>query len=166
MKTNLEIVTEACVKANPDIMKLEFGCEVKIIEPKGLFRYWSAKIITPCMGAGRWYCLTSSNDEHKDSLIKGFNLEDKKNSIILGRPIRLADVLRAIMNSKVTWMDMWMVAPTGSFWKQDWINRGDEGSKERAKFASEFGNMEWNLTQDDLRLQSDEVLAFLAEILK
>lgn len=135
MKTNLEIVREACVKANPDICLKQTGC---LINWGGGIKYQSMILFQNESGN---YVVWDKENGRKTVLRNQINL-------VLGRPIRLADVLQAIMNSKVTWMDMWMVAPTGSFWKQDWINGGDEGSKERAKFASEFGNMEWNLTQE------------------
>ena len=137
MKTNLEIIREACIKANPEIMALEFGCEIKdFFEGTGVvigIQKYSNE--SDCYDVAYYKIPEPIIDRSPKNL----------NWKILGRPIRLADVLLSITTNR-------------------------HGAK-RGQFISDDINWEhdevyfWNLKQDDLRHQSEETLEFLASLL-
>lgn len=87
MKDNLEIVRQACIKANPSILELGFGCEINSLGHK----YTVVETMIAKVYARRWgeigpssyYILTTGAFE------------------ILGRKIGLADVLLAIKAYKI-----------------------------------------------------------------
>lgn len=80
----------------------------------------------------------------------------------LGRPVRLADVLLAIEEKYQR-----RIANSIAFdiTLQRDANEGDE-YKSMLKTALIEILMRWNLRTDDLTAQSDECIAFLAELLK
>ena len=93
MPNKLEAIKKKCIEANPSIMDLVFGCEVKWLHRKGII----ARTFT----------------EHGWRMVQ-VNLYNKKpNTVslriealeILGRDIRLADVLLA-MGAKENWEDL------------------------------------------------------------
>lgn len=136
--TNYEKVREEVVRAVPEIMKLEFGCEIK----------WRQEV-------WRYVCHGRRPDGENTLMIIGDNKVaniNEKEEIrlstdsyeILGRPITIADVLRA-MN----------------------VKHKEEYSKSLYKVDDELlvGLIEkFDLTKD-LSGQSEECLSFLAGIL-
>lgn len=89
----IQAIREACILANEDILKLEFGCEIK----------------SPTSRRIKKRFFTGSSDEQQENYYididqVGSNdeqflceqMEDDLDDIIIGRPIRLADVLLAI----------------------------------------------------------------------
>lgn len=144
-QTNLELVRQACIAANPDILKLEFGCEVWIddIEGEGQYSIWEyiGDVDIHSNQDTLWKCAFSTFATVKWG---NFKLEGKPH-VLLGRPIRLADVLLAVI----------YVAP-----------HKDESPMQRDVNERLIIQGDWNLFKDDLRSQSDETVAFLAELLK
>lgn len=148
---NLEIVREACIKANPEIMELGFGCGVKYGE--GIFKHYTL------------YCGTLSDDK---VVLYMWNIGEpirvSKDQLetfgeILGRPIRLADVLKTV--GKKT-NNAWAVeSRLGAL--LEWGSNGDGVMA----FYEPAGKDRpcWNLNKDDLSLQTDETLQFLATLL-
>jgi hypothetical protein len=148
--TNLEIIREACVKENPDILSLKSGCKLQITESRfassqhllstieGLdYEY---EIITECSDPDVFLVLTRIGTQH-------FKWRDiDRFCKVLGRPIHLADVLLAARESKE---ESLAVDADGKFWG----NRGYLG-------------VTYDLREDDLTKQSEETLAFLASLLK
>ncbi len=123
-------IREACIKANDEIMELKFGCEIyktsvatcKIIgETPRVF-----KIIT----CGGFY--------------KEYFKENIKNFKIIGRPIRLADVLLA--------MSVIGCMTVGS---NQLINITDVNAPD----------IRWNLKDDNLEHQSEQCLYFIYKII-
>lgn len=129
---NLKQLREAIVKVNKDIMKLEFGCEVIVEFENG--ETGPAVVVEEMAGPSflvKWEFGTE--DIEHDHLIE-----------ILGRPIRLSDVLVA-MKKIETWGHGWARMP----------------DRELAELC--FGK--WNLLKDDINLQEEPTISFLHSIL-
>lgn len=96
----LSLIESRVRAACPELMELSFGCEVKVVNENWRLgdRYWHGSVITPSMGIGHYHILTKSEDSKKNGLIKAFNLADRKNTVILGNPITLEHVLKAILH--------------------------------------------------------------------
>lgn len=128
----VELVKAACVKANPSIMELGFGCELLFeVEPYNSHNLHRRKDD-----------IFVVIDENPDAKILG-KFE------ILGRPIRLADVLLAIG-------------------KKFYFDSSFKGGISRNGGWYENGQLlaEWNLRDDDLNHASDECKLFLAGTLQ
>lgn len=126
MNLSQQIVRDACIKANPSILNLEFGCEYE-----SEFTY---------------------KGEHTIFRIPESGYPGKNNKII-GRPIRLADVLLAI-------------------WKKTPSNKTKITVESDGQFLvfnpllnQRFAKQTWNLLKDDLSQQSQETMEFLAGLL-
>lgn len=138
---NMKIVREAVIRANPDILKLEFGCE-------GIYDDNSVKLLR--------YGMDFQNVDGPNVYVwqkedgSRYHTSDNRYVEILGRPIRLADVLLAIEKNRTT--DFFFVTTTDFLCMQD------------SKTDEEL--MVWNLREDDLSKQSPETLEFLANLLK
>ena len=126
--TDYEKLKQVIQTANPEIMAWEFGCEG--LDKQG--RKWIA-----CIDG--WYLPNG----------KGYmTFEPYK---ILGRPIRLADVLLALWEKRIKPLEGWLfVDIQGQF-----ISGID--LEEKGIF--------WNLKEDDLSKQSPETIKFLTELL-
>lgn len=143
-KENLEIVRQACIVANPAIMELGFGCEVLIAD-------WIVRIITCPLTANEFLGIRiygGNTGVVRDTV----EFKEKAIDKILGRPIRLVDVLVAIR--KASPYDDSLAVFCGG----DIVKNGDEGFLPEPK-------VEWNLLKDDIRDQSEETVAFLAGLL-
>lgn len=82
--SNYDIVRDACVRANPEILKLQFGCRVSFNrghgEEKGTYlRHLEG------------FCDVINPDDYQYGVYQVTNAKLKR----LGRPIRIADVLLA-----------------------------------------------------------------------
>lgn len=159
MKENLEKIRQAVIKANPEIMELKPGCLLDLHAGESYGLVEIHREISVCKkhkkyreecGAEEDGCSvedavfgTSGNDECwwqftlKVSEIKPYQ--------ILGRPIRLADVLAAL-NERYPDYKLHHSAV--------------EGSHELAKLLKLY-----NLKDDNLENQSEETIAFLASLL-
>lgn len=120
----IEIIRAACIKTNPEIMELKFGCFVKGNYDEYLFTQ-SYK------GS---YCFI--NKSGANWLAKSEELFE-----IVGRPIRFADVLLAILKTK------------------DGCTKG-----EMKDILLELAYL-WNCFADNLSQQSPETLQFLSGLL-
>jgi hypothetical protein len=130
----IQLIREKCIAANSEIMQLKFGCEV--ISGKTQFRILAIKD-----GVGLY--------ETDHGTIGDFT----RNTIfdeILGRPIRLADVLLASGCNTYT-------VPKDRFHSGDLLFSGDWQTG---------GQIVWNLRADDLEKQSEETISFIYELLK
>lgn len=129
MKEHIQAIRAACIKANPEIVELKFGCEIELYDVK-------QKVIS--YKRNNWRLTTDKSDCKMDAS------ELKEKVTILGRPIRLADVLLAIPRSIRERME---------------INHSAFGIYSQ-------GHEFWNLLKDDLSLQTPETLSFIADLLK
>lgn len=130
---NIDIIKKACIQANPSIMELGFGCRF----------FFKGNNNNECiaLSSKEWKRLTFIISlPHLEPKIDSLNRKEliENNELeILGRPIRLADVLLAYSKK-----EGWPVL-------------------ELAQIASM-----WSLTKDSLQEQSEETLSFLANLLK
>ncbi len=138
---NIEAVRRACVAANPSIMELGFGCEV-INQYSVLGRVTNKGFVVR----------NSENYIHVQvergdvSFAEAWLVEE---FTILGRSIRLADVLLAMPSNSVI-----KINNLGGF---SWLIDGE---------WKDIAMPRYNLLKDDLSLQSQETVEFLASLLK
>lgn len=145
MNSNLTLVREKVIAANPSILDLQFGCAVHWQKTKEGFSRIFVNFSEP-EKFGKKYSIIASTDNLTSKHVKWGRVAVKtEDLIILGRPIRLTDVLLAMEGFGV---------------------RRYSGGDNRIgdKFADLFEC--WNLLDDDLSHQSQETIDFLAEILK
>lgn len=135
MNEKLETIRQACIKANPSILNLEFGCEIKYDGFEG--KITNVKEVHPFMVSFDWYDYRGFSSSVYDVYKSGLN--------ILGRKIGLADVLLAIENIDARIK----------------LNRH---SSEVKVFASAT-MFTWDCSKDDLTQQSEETINFLYEVL-
>lgn len=137
----LEYIRSKCIESNPSIVDLVFGC---IVEYKPLRALRIPDRYGVYVGEGRgkdsvniWFDGADSGSQ------KPYTVFLKRNHIeIIGRPIRLADVLLAIKISKHQ--------SEFDFWAVELLEHKIKG---------------WNLLKDDITLQSDEMKQFVFELL-
>ena len=122
-KENLEAVRRACIKANPEIVEPKFGCCLAL---KG-DAWWENGVM---IRGQKIFNVTTGKIESRTS-----------NWEILGRPIRLADVVLVY---------------------SDVEEQKDEDVIDLVLSISRHG---WNLRKDSLEDQSEETVAFLAGLL-
>ena len=152
----IEVIRAACVKANPEIVELKFGCEIQAnlsVEDRSVY-----KVIG--RNGNAWVC-RAGNDEHCHTAFFGEN----SGFLIIGRPPRLADVLLAIRKKETPdlgdpWSPFLFVNSWGIFYRFS----GSFKSGERV--LCEYGSLGWILENDDLNLQSDDTISFLYELVK
>lgn len=137
--SNLKQLREAIVKVVPGIMELEFGCEVFFIERKWLFAGFGKEKGTTMM-------LTDGKFPSTAYTTARFDKESTYE--ILGRPIRLSDVLVAIQKS--SYCDGYAEY---------------EAVSELCWGGNQYLIRKWNLLQDDLNLQDEPTIHFLHSIL-
>lgn len=132
METKLQYIREQVIKANPSIKELTFGCKFFI------GKYPAIVVNTP---EWKWvdFMVSFSADlvPKYDRFLRE-NFKDGEEEIkIIGREIRLADVINALPFEGREW------------WGQ-------------MSSVVEY----WNLKQDNLELQSEETILFLYNLLK
>lgn len=134
---HIKTIREACIKANPEILKLEFGCNTT-----------GGKIAIYEENIKAMMCITTSGDSRIFSA-------DTDLIQILGRDIRLADVLLAMQHThcdRAGFIDY-----NGQFWDCD---NNMEVFKEVGPYPC------WNMKLDRLEDQNEECLKFLTDLLK
>lgn len=157
MKTHqqkIEDIRKACIKANPEIVELKFGCNVK--------RYATPEIDTLVRiftdtkgGFGVWLIRQEPHDY--DTTFRFLATREEVESWqIIGRPIRLADVLLAITQSEKNWNN------------EEYGCVGLEIQEDRNEAeleTNEKGWAKWNLLKDNLEDQSEPTIDFLWSLL-
>lgn len=133
----IQFIRERCIKANPDIKKLEFGCEVE----------WKGA------GASKGIFIKDKRDDSKSYLFYGsdrvetFDKEQCKEHVsIIGRPIHLADVLLAIQ-------------------QEGWSDQNPMWSEETTLYYWQKLCKKWTLKKDNLQDQSPETIDFIYSLL-
>lgn len=126
--------------ANPEIMELKFGCEVKI------FVIGIEKITAP-----DWSRFHDKEEWWETAGGFAFNAKGDEYEI-LGRPIRLADVLLAFQKNKISGARI-SIDEDGSF------------AIDNGNIRMNHPNARWNLKDDNLDHQSDETKQFLIDLL-
>lgn len=137
-------------QAVPSIMDLKFGCEVEH------FLKGTAVILKVHQYEGESDCYDVAYYRLPEMIVERTPFNNWK---ILGRPIRLSDVLVAIYkmrNSK----ESVFVRQDGVIFRWEKFTEGGDGHH---GVVSTY--VEWNLLDDDLNHQSEETLKFLTELL-
>ena len=142
-KENIQKIRKACIKANPEIVQLKEGCEIEVLEDISVDSY---RLIAPFKAKVIEYSVEyfgepdetpiqyASKDRHSFSISA---VEYK----VIGRPIRLADVLLVI---------------EGVDFATD------------SKRKDVIGNLAWGhwiFSRDDLEEQSETTIDFIAGLL-
>ena len=147
---NYDKLKQVIQKANPEIMELKFGCEILRYKEEPKDRKY--KVITDIGFAANkekvWINSVPFGSMSLPTEILKSELADKTGDwIILGRPLRLADVLIAMKSKLDSWT--YSVNLDGAFQKKDvtWIM------------------CEWNLQDNNLDNQSEATKQFLIDIL-
>jgi hypothetical protein len=157
--TKLKEVIQA---ANPEIMELKFGCEfIENISVRPFLK--KRKIVSLIdIDTGSLYA-TTVKGKTLTSYHKNYLDNDCQ---ILGRPIRLADVLFALNKRFEEYTNinrsanMPMVRSNGSIYP----GMDKENTDWYSKIAQNDGNV-WNLKDDNLDNQSPECIKFLTDLL-
>jgi len=131
-QTNLEIIRQACIKANPEIMELKFGCILEYPDDSPII------FVSP-----------ENEEDHMTGLYTKNNtitkIEDLVDYKIVGRPIRLSDIIFTLYKNK----------------KAQYF--GGMLDNNSIYFANRIS---WDLLHDDLNLQSEPTKKFIANLLK
>lgn len=143
MKTNLEIIREAVIAAVPEIMELKFGCWISSDNIMSNIKRMCVAELTH----SHLLLTTTFGEVSRLPRTRG-------NYKIIGRPIRLADVLLAI---EPHWR---------SFLLPSFMQNLDGQIKNEFEGQNLYIMVsKWNLHSDDLSLQSPETIDFLAGLL-
>jgi len=152
---NYDKLKQVIQKANPEIMELKFGCEILRYKEEPKDRKY--KVITDIGFAANkekvWINSVPFGSMSLPTEILKSELADKTGDwIILGRPIRLADVLLAIGN-----MDFG-INSKGVFI----VYQGSNDLSHRDFSQTDYA---WNLKDNNLDNQSEATKQFLIDIL-
>lgn len=139
---NYEKLRQKIIEACPELLELSFGCRFLRVEEELIF---------VCKKDRMWLYI-----DPEDGRCWEWMNPKKERTTILGHPIRIAHVLRALntpMNCD------YLLDAAGCFW---------DTSEDEIKVVGPLGDgkIQWNLEQDDLSLQSDEVKMFLFDLLE
>ncbi len=137
-KEKLEAIRQACIKANPEIVELKFGC---LISGFGHHR-------SPVVCLDKDYTAFL----HAPTLITNDKTKNvQANYEIIGRPIRLADVLLALHRTSRT---------------QNVSINTLVGTMMNHNFTRDDLNKHWDFYKDSLDEQPEETISFIYELLK
>lgn len=152
---NIKIIRGACIAANPAIVELRFGCEFKFTEEYDNYEMGFRNVEDVCIAYREDTDAYGNPYLWINGVCSEYEFTTKEEIEIIGRPIRLADVLLAI-------------------WKQDKCKGADILRTHTGNIASggfKETNLEhivmglWNLLKDDLEEQSDETVEFISNLL-
>lgn len=138
-QTKLEDIRRVCIEANPSIKDLVFGCEIKFDNDDEIGIFIMKFLNT--------YYIAFQNHAVPQTL----HANEMPKFEIIGREIRLADVLSAI--HKIKQFQAICVSEAGMF----------ISLHEKNIYDVEGG--QWNLLNDSLSSQSDETISFLWDLL-
>lgn len=156
MQDQINLIIENCKKANPDIVALKPGCRVLWTNPeneetKRKAKQWKCTIIRN-WGNG---AVSIIDDFHVNTIQATTTVFENDFDEILGREIRLADVLLAIvMHDPIRYI---AITPHGA-----WL----EIISGKFQNCMEDSMQGWDMKQDNLELQSEECIEFIYNLLK
>lgn len=172
----LKAVREAVVRAVPEILELKFGCVIEdqrypdngrlytIVAECGIcFKHKRCDgERETCDVVDGKYAISSGEDYddfgYRAADIKTEDIDKGKDWKVIGRPIRLADVLRAIAEAQVSNGEPYLVDAAGQFYD---IRQ----QKAVGYLTSNDVLAQWPLPDDNLDHASPECVAFLYSIL-
>lgn len=143
----IEKIRKACIKANPGIVELKFGCVIKSHNIHELPPVCDPIVMKT--DNGRYVVSSKQYGVVGDYAEKDFE--------IIGRPIRVADVLVALKGYGHYISIGWSIREGYGCW---YVYEDETGG-----FVAKAEQMAWNLREDDLERQSEECLDFIASLL-
>lgn len=102
-----EEIRAACIKANPEIVELKFGCRVEY--DTEIYEYLGVEPIAN----GQFHRIHHRTRDYPVT-VRGVNIVKERDLKVIGRPIRLADVLLAI--DKVPLPKHFVFLPSGNIY--------------------------------------------------
>jgi hypothetical protein len=137
---SIEAIRAACIAANPEIVELKFGCKVKLALRTGFHAAYLKKFDTNQFTFDGFQKLMS--DKENGWIDIGEYYEKNNEWEIIGRPIRLADVLLV-------------------------VEQIPNAYSRTAQFEINAKNIckRWDMRTDDLTQQSDETIVFIHSLL-
>ena len=146
----LAAVRAAVIRAVPEIVELKFGCELSRKGQEDSRRLY--KVIEDVgFGANDKKCWINSVPFGSMPIELGKDMIENGGEFkIIGRPIRLADVLLAIFGTGLGYCSP----------------RFGDSTKLLLAERNELGGADWDLKNDDLSLQPEETVAFIHGLLK
>lgn len=144
--SKVETIREACIKANPSIKDLVFGCELEVQN------YFVTVLLIQDRRGFVWLDKEESNMDFYGFAKSPLYFDEKHITKIIGRTIRLADVLLAIENMKIT--------------REELVQKLGIDTPQMAMYLVGKIVQSWNLLKDDLTQQSEETIDFLYELLR
>lgn len=150
----IKAIRKEVIKANPSILDLVFGCEVILLNEEYSKQPRVLKVLDKREIKGRDTIVEIYERSHNGIGLVFY--EDKGNLKIIGRPIRLADVLLALQKNKS--YNLIAVDEYGTFYS-------DEKDVGFDIVQVDGQNIEWNLEQDDLSKQSEETIDFIFNLI-
>ena len=133
-------IRSECIKVNPEIVELKFGCLVNPDVDSIQF------VLMDCIGGTK--VIEIINDEDVTVFGNPKLVEVKK---VVGRDIRLADVL-------------YMLDSSGMIIGNSTCSEGEIISLDESETLRIIGN--WNLLDDNLEHQSEECIDFIYQLIK
>lgn len=153
----IEHIRKACIEANPEIVELKFGCEIE--QPLKSAGYRVGRIAS-----------FSGSDDGTDTtsyyhVMFGMSVDKVyvNEFKIIGRPIRLSDVLLAVKQEDLNLENKF---------KKDYKGHPPIKYKIFYQFMQSITKYEidggefWNLKDDNLEHQTPETIAFIFNLLK
>lgn len=134
-------VRQKCIEANPEILEVKFGCEV-------IVRNGEVRVSTKYIVIEANPVIFGTVETKMLYCVAGVFRLDMSVEEIIGRPIRLADVLKTFDG-----LTIFGALPIGP---------------QVENILHLYGQVAgyWKLTNDDLRFQSEEAISFIYDILK
>jgi len=148
----LKLIRDKCVEANPSIKDLVMGCKVFDLEENKECVVWKTSLDMP---KPEVYLDTSY--PHYEAEYR-FSAEENPSGYhykILGRDIRLADVLCMIQTVSI----QYAIDTNGEFLVM-------KETKDRTQFEFKSAKFHWYLTQDNLEDQSDKTINFIYQLIE
>lgn len=145
---NLEKLKKAIIKEIPEIVELKFGCEIEIeLTERHLYQHIKEVYLGESKGMNHYYYFKNG----KKGVLRLAKYDEFEIIKIIGRPITLSDILRVLGKMPPREFPLF-VSVTGCFY-EDYKN---DMSSVLAK---------WNLSKNNLDLQSKPTIDFLTEII-
>lgn len=148
-----EFIRQATITANPEIVELKFGCGIRRFGDKGIKDVFVDLIARPQTNEVWIWRDSLGDDEPSDLFHFEADTQEIESWIIIGRPIRLADVLIATkrpLSNRTTNFHM-----------------GDETTFFLSYYdqIDKYHSAPWDLKNDSLEYQSPETISFLYQLL-
>lgn len=154
MEIPIEIVRKAVISAVPEIVELKFGCRVLY----GKKHEYSATV-------ENWFSKSDKTLRVLDHTFRQQSILKEEDCKVLGRDIRLADVLVTVMETTPFKLDV-VCESKATLYVRDRNLYGQSALLEKLdKKTGGRRGVEWNLREDSLEKQSQETISFLAELL-